>query len=43
MLSYIDGPYFRIVSQLDGRAIFGSEDGTGSMQDKDETCGGQLW
>ena len=38
-----EGPYFRIVSSLDGRALFGSEDGTATMQEKNEACEGQLW
>jgi len=38
-----EGPYFRMVSQLDGRAIFGSEDGFATMQTRNESCQGQLW
>ena len=41
--AFIDCPYFRLVSNLDNRAVFGSEDGTASMQTRDETCEGQLW
>ena len=39
----IGSTYFRIVSQLDGRALFGSEDGFVTMQGRNETCQGQLW
>ena len=32
-----------MVSQLDDRVIFGSEDGFATMQGRNETCQGQLW